>query len=68
VQTILKLGQALSLEVVAEGVETAEDMAALQTLGCECMQGYHLKPPAARDDVFDWLEKMNVGQATQVQS
>ncbi len=68
VQTILKLGQSLNMEVVAEGVETAEDLALLQSLGCERMQGYHLKPPASRDEVFDWLEQMDVGQTTQVQS
>ena len=68
VQTILKLGQSLSLEVVAEGVETAEALEVLQALGCERMQGYYLKAPAARDEVFDWLEKMDAGQTTQAQS
>ena len=68
VQTILKLGQSLGLEVVAEGVETAEDLELLQSLGCERVQGYYLKPPAARDEVFGWLEKMGAGQTTQFQS
>jgi len=68
VQTILKLGQSLGLEVVAEGVETAEDLEALKALGCERVQGYYLKPPAARDEVFDWLERMNAGQMTQARS
>jgi EAL domain-containing protein (putative c-di-GMP-specific phosphodiesterase class I) len=56
------------LEVVAEGVETAEDLEALKALGCERVQGYYLKPPAARDEVFDWLERMNAGQMTQARS
>jgi diguanylate cyclase (GGDEF)-like protein len=68
VQTILTLGQSLGLEVVAEGVETADDLELLQSLGCERVQGYHLKPPASRDEVFDWLEQISVGQTTQVQS
>jgi diguanylate cyclase len=68
VQTILKLGQSLGLEVVAEGVETADDLELLQSLGCERMQGYHLKAPAPRDEIFDWLAQMNADQTTQFQS
>jgi diguanylate cyclase (GGDEF)-like protein len=68
VQTILKLGQSLSLEVVAEGVETAEDLKTLQALGVQRMQGYYLKAPAPRDDMFDWLETIDVGQTTPAQS
>ena len=46
VQSVLGLGRALGLEVVAEGVETAEDLATLRTLGCPFLQGYHLgRPP-----------------------
>jgi predicted signal transduction protein with EAL and GGDEF domain len=40
VKTILSLGSNLSLEVVAEGVETAEQMNLLQSLGCAYGQGY----------------------------
>ena len=67
VQTILKLGQSLGLEVVAEGVESAADLQLLQALGCQRVQGYHLKSPVSRDQMFDWLEKIDAGQ-TQLQS
>ncbi|HEY6268070.1 MAG TPA: EAL domain-containing protein [Candidatus Acidoferrum sp.] len=40
VKTILSLGSNLRLEVVAEGVETEEQMNLLQSLGCEYAQGY----------------------------
>jgi EAL domain-containing protein (putative c-di-GMP-specific phosphodiesterase class I) len=40
VETILSLGSNLRLEVVAEGVETEEQMNLLQSLGCEYAQGY----------------------------
>jgi predicted signal transduction protein with EAL and GGDEF domain len=68
VQAILKLGQSLGIEVVAEGVETAADMQLLQSLGCECMQGYYLKSPASRDQTFDWLQTMHADQTSQSQS
>ena len=45
VQSILNLGQSLGLQVVAEGVETADDEACLRRLGCVLMQGHHLSPP-----------------------
>ena len=46
VHAVLGLGRSLGLEVVAEGVETAEDRAALQALGCPLLQGFHLGRPA----------------------
>ena len=40
VQTIIKMGQTLGLEVVAEGVETDEQLSMLQQHGCRNFQGY----------------------------
>jgi len=40
VKTILSLGNNLGMEVVAEGVETLEQMSVLKSLGCEYAQGY----------------------------
>ncbi|MDP4026028.1 bifunctional diguanylate cyclase/phosphodiesterase [Methylobacterium sp. NEAU 140] len=52
VQAVLGLGRSLGLEVVAEGVETAEDLAALQALGCPFLQGYHLGRPMPADAIL----------------
>jgi len=40
IQTIIKMGQTLGLEVIAEGVETAEQHRMLEQYGCENFQGY----------------------------
>ncbi|MBX9408411.1 EAL domain-containing protein [Pseudomonas baetica] len=40
IEAIIKLGQALGLELVAEGVETQEQADALLKQGCQIMQGY----------------------------
>ncbi|HEX7560348.1 MAG TPA: EAL domain-containing protein [Usitatibacter sp.] len=45
VRAIFKLGQALSKEVYAEGIETSAQLALLQELGCEFGQGFLLSRP-----------------------
>ncbi len=40
VRAIVALAHALRLEIVAEGVETAEQLALLRALGCESAQGF----------------------------
>jgi len=40
IEAIIKLGQALGLELVAEGVETQEQANALLGQGCQIMQGF----------------------------
>jgi EAL domain-containing protein (putative c-di-GMP-specific phosphodiesterase class I) len=49
VHTILTLAESLDLEVVAEGVETAEQLAILKKLHCAYAQGYHLSRPIEGD-------------------
>jgi EAL domain-containing protein (putative c-di-GMP-specific phosphodiesterase class I) len=46
VAAILALAHALGLKVVAEGIETEEELQALKDLGCEYGQGYLLGRPA----------------------
>ncbi|SIS41395.1 EAL domain-containing protein [Neptunomonas antarctica] len=45
VQTVIALGTALGLEVLAEGVETPEQRDLLLALGCYCVQGYLYSKP-----------------------
>jgi predicted signal transduction protein with EAL and GGDEF domain len=45
VKTILSLGSNLRMKVVAEGVETREQMTLLKSLGCEFAQGYLFSRP-----------------------
>ena len=46
VAAIVAMGHGLSLEVIAEGVETEEQLAVLRRLGCDGAQGYLLGRPA----------------------
>ncbi|MGH9425454.1 MAG: EAL domain-containing protein, partial [Terriglobia bacterium] len=45
VRTIISLAHNLNLDVIAEGVETAEQRSQLQALGCEFGQGYYFSRP-----------------------
>ncbi len=45
VASIISLGKILDLEVVAEGVEEAAELAVLAELGCALIQGYYYSPP-----------------------
>jgi diguanylate cyclase (GGDEF)-like protein len=54
-EAILGVGQALSLTVIAEGVETQTQLTALQEIGCELAQGYLLGRPCAPDTVEEML-------------
>jgi diguanylate cyclase (GGDEF)-like protein len=50
----IALARSLDLDVVAEGVETAEQMRALRSMGCTLQQGYYFTPalPAPEFDVW----------------
>ncbi len=47
---IIDLARALDLHVVAEGIESAEELEALRDLDCELGQGFYLAEPLARDE------------------
>ncbi len=49
-RTIVVLAREMGLRVIAEGVETQEQLAALQRLGCEEMQGYFFGRPMEVDE------------------
>ena len=50
VRTVIDLGRHLSLETVAEGVETAEQAECLTELHCDLAQGFLYSPALAPDD------------------
>ena len=49
VQVIIQLGHTLHMTVVAEGVETLEQLNLLRELHCDSIQGYYLSKPIASD-------------------
>ena len=55
IAAIVQLGSTLRKAVVAEGIESAEQVERLRGLGCELGQGFHLASPLAAGDATDWL-------------
>lgn len=51
VHATINLAHALGLHVVAEGVEEAETLATLTSLGCDLAQGYYIGRPAAASEL-----------------
>jgi EAL domain-containing protein (putative c-di-GMP-specific phosphodiesterase class I) len=51
VHSVIELGRRLSIDVVAEGVETPGQLAALRELGCRFLQGFLLGRPTAPEDL-----------------
>jgi diguanylate cyclase (GGDEF)-like protein/PAS domain S-box-containing protein len=49
-QAIVTMGKQLRQEIVAEGVETIEQMNFLRKLGCDQLQGYLFSPPVSADE------------------
>jgi diguanylate cyclase (GGDEF)-like protein/PAS domain S-box-containing protein len=52
-EAVVQLGRALHLQTVAEGIETADQQAALRMLGCEYGQGYLFAKPAEPSVIED---------------
>ena len=50
VNTIIAMGQGLDIELVAEGVETAEQLEYLAERGCLVIQGYYFSKPLLADE------------------
>ncbi|MGF6108856.1 putative bifunctional diguanylate cyclase/phosphodiesterase [Pseudomonas frederiksbergensis] len=64
IEAIIKLGQALGLELVAEGVETQEQADALLEQGCQIMQGYLYCRPVPFAQISSFLSAgLNVNVA-----
>jgi predicted signal transduction protein with EAL and GGDEF domain len=66
VQMIMSLGRYLGMEMVAEGVETAEQVSLLRSLGCEYAQGYFFSKPTDQEAMAEVLLKSR-GSAYRLQ-
>jgi diguanylate cyclase len=62
VSAIVSLGHTLNLKVIAEGVETPEQLEFLQMLGCDQYQGYHYSKPMPAAEFAELIRRDGSGQ------
>jgi len=58
VRAVIGLGKSLGMAIIAEGVETAEQLAMLQAEGCWDVQGYFFSPPRTAKDAARFVESL----------
>ncbi|WP_244492310.1 bifunctional diguanylate cyclase/phosphodiesterase [Aureimonas sp. AU12] len=57
IETIVSLGHHMGMKVTTEGVETADQVAALSAMGCDQLQGYHFGRPQPVDRIASEMLK-----------
>ncbi|MFM7484545.1 MAG: EAL domain-containing protein, partial [Burkholderiaceae bacterium] len=57
-ETMVSVGRNLDISVVAEGVETTEQLSLLQQMGCDQIQGYLISPPLPPDEIVKLFGKV----------
>jgi EAL domain-containing protein (putative c-di-GMP-specific phosphodiesterase class I) len=60
VVAIIQMARSLDLETIAEGVETAGQLALLRSKGCRVGQGYYFSEPLGADSLYPLLRQNNV--------
>ncbi len=61
IDATIAMAHGLNLKVVAEGVETEEQLACLKKRGCDYAQGYFFAKPMPGDELFEWMLKRDEG-------
>lgn len=60
VEAIIHMAQGLNVKVVAEGVETAEQLNILRSINCDIAQGFLLSRPLKNDKLIELLDNQNL--------
>ena len=57
VNAIVQMGQSLHLEILAEGVESTEQLQLLREMGCAMMQGFLVSAPLSAEQASAWMSQ-----------
>jgi diguanylate cyclase (GGDEF)-like protein len=68
VRSMVQLAHNLGLRVVAEGVEDAGTMRALEEIGCDMAQGFHVSRPLGTADLTSWLARFAAERRVESQA
>ena len=56
-EMVTRLGRQLNMKVIAEGVETGQQLNLLKAMGCDEIQGYLYARPMLFDELLTWLDQ-----------
>lgn len=59
VQSVIALGKAMDLEVIAEGVETEQQLMLVTKFGADLAQGYFIGRPMPEEEFIDWCHAVD---------
>ena len=57
IRSIINLGKQLELDILAEGIETADQENFLKNVNCDSAQGYRFAKPMDYESLLQWLNK-----------
>ena len=60
VSAVIALAHTLGFKVIAEGVETADQLEFLRAQGCDAVQGHYCSPPVPHDTITEYLGENRV--------
>lgn len=59
IRAIIAVAHNMGMRVVAEGVETLEQLELLNKNGCNEIQGYYISPPLSAEDIYDFMKRFS---------
>jgi EAL domain-containing protein (putative c-di-GMP-specific phosphodiesterase class I) len=66
VRAVIEIAHTLGAQVVAEGVETAQQLAVLRKSRCDFLQGYLLCRPLPADSFLTWVKQHSINDARRI--
>ncbi|WEJ62759.1 putative bifunctional diguanylate cyclase/phosphodiesterase [Thiomicrorhabdus lithotrophica] len=60
IDTMVRMAENLNISVVAEGVESQEQLDYLSSIQCQCYQGYYCSKPIPKKEFIQLVHKLNV--------
>ena len=56
VDAIIQMAHRLNMDVIAEGVESEQQLQQLSEMGCDCIQGYYYCKPVPMEELIEFLQ------------
>ena len=66
VRSVINLANELGMPVIAEGVETEEDLEMLKRVGCQIVQGYYFSKPLSVEAYEEFLKGYSYGDMDSI--